>query len=1539
MLSKLLTEILVLLALGLGVACVCLWLHENDICPLKAIKKVMRKMSFIGICVLALWAVPLIQYGSTKGGGTNNVQNVANVEMLPMANSNIQLGNGNIGTGNTSTMATLITSTNTMRTITGDDFRRGFVLSRVGTDEAFDFSAPTGATVCSDWRAFGAATDWIYVAFTNWAFRVATNDVDRLRIYAFGKIEPRIMETGGEIATNYWFAPFMAPLGVARQANWDWLAESDRPSQLWHYVTPSNTLQITWQNALLDRDTDSPLSFQIEFRSDGQFTYRYDLSRCGGTGTTGVSPVGGITIGASFAGNDWTTNAITTNVTSMTFYPLTENDAYNQDPDNDGLLTIDELFVYNTDPRHPDSDYDGLTDYEELFVYNSDPLDPNSISVAYCDGFAARLGGLDPFACPEGSTNTIYEHIFYTGTTNAPFAYPVDTNDTAVLTITVSGSGAGRIVIGDIVVPVMARPASPPLRGSDGDAPDPTANSVHIPLPRGVEISIWGSIPETLQAEIDSESYTIGRLPAWYTLERGWIAFPNTKAKEPCIHDLNAKKLLVYLDPGKDIKGLVCTWNATDTISVEAKSDLSAELTGSFPRSSTTPVTYTLTHPRHLYGPTQYTQTARFCPRLSENDDADLHGDGMPVDGEYGDEHGCSCEMGDCCGNPWCDCGCACCEAGDDETPANICVEHNCPYDQCESLHLDAYTNAMAIASMSDVLKLDRDPVYTNTIPIDVPDAWVKCCECHDHWTNYVALAAKSYNLAVRTANGERFERTVNDCNIYVHGLAPSKNFEDSVLTLCKTGVVYETHRYTVLGLKIDHPYFDIKKLNDRNAEFGFPVVIGTNRIYGADFRLRTDVDLPVGNIHIGLAGGRPGFKLYLGSPLYGLSLDGTVTDEPLLLADSSTGKSFDVSLKQWKKIVSRHASGREITVTLTAAQEGATDIVFGFAATNANGCVSDVVRQRVTAIKPPLLADYNHNGRIDAEDLELFRLGNPFRFWVNEDIARGDQALGNSNGIVNSVDSVVNGKWDLVNLFPVVIDLSALTNAWQTGDVDFRIGGDNWGSSLNVTFANVPWGNLGSIQTNVVVTSYGNNLYETALQPLMNEDVTLSDSILGGFGEESGILVAESKWWDSNPIALKVYMDGVEVCRCRLPIFTTSVQHMYRWINDRDENVASRLTSIGVPYNPPYTTADAKSIVMLHGANVNPEESEKWGDYIFKRLWHSGFRGNYYFVSWTSDLGVTGANYQENVSNAFVTASSIAETIKAIPGDKVMMAHSLGNMVVSSMIEDHGLVPSAYIMCNSAVPIEAFDPEIEGTNVLVHQEWVDYPTNTWSKSWHTLFPEADSRSKLTWRGRFPSVAQYAFNFYSTGDHCLELFRNNHPGPFDYEGDSSQRFEQYCWHKQDIWKGRAGLTEGLGGTSWSGWGFTKNALGLRKFSVAEAQAMSLTPEVLTTNTVFRINPESMNTNVIERMVLDAHLAQGIPAWAPATGAMPIRQTLRIPNFNLNDTDPAHSGIQRPNGWPTFSTWKQRWLHSDMKDRAYFYVFKFYEKVIEVGGLK
>ena len=61
-------------------------------------------------------------------------------------------------------------SNSTARTLSDEDFDRGLVLTRVGTNETLDFAAPADATVCADWRAFDAANDWVYLVFTNWAF-------------------------------------------------------------------------------------------------------------------------------------------------------------------------------------------------------------------------------------------------------------------------------------------------------------------------------------------------------------------------------------------------------------------------------------------------------------------------------------------------------------------------------------------------------------------------------------------------------------------------------------------------------------------------------------------------------------------------------------------------------------------------------------------------------------------------------------------------------------------------------------------------------------------------------------------------------------------------------------------------------------------------------------------------------------------------------------------------------------------------------------------------------------------------------------------------------------------------------------------------------------------------------------------------------------------------------------------------------------------------------------------------------------------------
>ncbi len=205
-------------------------------------------------------------------------------------------------------------------------------------------------------------------------------------------------------------------------------------------------------------------------------------------------------------------------------------------------------------------------------------------------------------------------------------------------------------------------------------------------------------------------------------------------------------------------------------------------------------------------------------------------------------------------------------------------------------------------------------------------------------------------------------------------------------------------------------------------------------------------------------------------------------------------------------------------------------------------------------------------------------------------------------------------------------------------------------------------------------------------------------------------------------------------------------------------------------------------------------------------------------------------------------------------------------------------------------------------------------------------------------------VRNVAVNFYSSKDHVLELFPTNVIGVADGYENWDQMLERYSWQKQELWKGRKGILARMGTTDWSGWGVRKDWLG--NAIVDPSNALHMAESVLKTNTVFKMQPLSMNTNSIPRIVLDAHLAQGIPARTPATGLINIcNEQMLGENFNLNSTDD-EEGIPRPNGWPTrtlgwlfTTTWTDEWLHSDMKDVSYFYTYKFYEKVKQTGGLQ
>ena len=633
---------------------------------------------------------------------------VANVQILPMTNINSQLGNGEWGTGVSSQGVTLTTNSYPI-SLTQDDFARGFVLTRIGTNEVHDFNAPDGAIVNSDWLAFGAAEDWVYLRGTgNWEWETG------LRVHSDGWVEALSPTSTVFAARAREYYPFKAPLGIVPEANWERIVFSrvervDRvegrtnvanvgmlpitntnsqleignidtdniqqgyttslatlknlpvstrstrlnssldtysPSLFWHCLTPSNTLQLTWQNVLYNRESDMPISFQVEFYENGDFTYRYNLSAIKAKIDSGIIPENfpsNITIGthppfpvpqSPFP-------------SSLTFRRLDPTDTPGSDCDGDGLIIEDELFVYHTDPYNADSDYDGLSDYDEIFIVKSNPLDAYSISNDYPDGFASVLNGEDPFSYPEGSTNTVLEHVFYSGSTNGVFSLPMPSDETAVLKISVSGSGIGRLVVGEKVVPLVAQ-----ARRRSGAV----TNTLLLALGRGVKKSFWYEKPEGLEIAIDSDDLLIGMIPS-NVFRRGWIAFPHTKSTEPCIHDFEAKNVRVSLVYGEEFSGLTSIWRCeSEDVVITNEAPVTSEIYAKFSRNNSRLINYEVDHPLRLNETNiVYTQELRFCPKLSDDEADVVEND----ENESPDIERCRCSSVascDCCSDEWCYC-------------------------------------------------------------------------------------------------------------------------------------------------------------------------------------------------------------------------------------------------------------------------------------------------------------------------------------------------------------------------------------------------------------------------------------------------------------------------------------------------------------------------------------------------------------------------------------------------------------------------------------------------------------------------------------------------------------------------------------------------------------------------------------------------------------------------------------------------------------------------------------------------------------------
>jgi len=252
------------------------------------------------------------------------------------------------------------------------------------------------------------------------------------------------------------------------------------------------------------------------------------------------------------------------------------------------------------------------------------------------------------------------------------------------------------------------------------------------------------------------------------------------------------------------------------------------------------------------------------------------------------------------------------------------------------------------------------------------------------------------------------------------------------------------------------------------------------------------------------------------------------------------------------------------------------------------------------------------------------------------------------------------------------------------------------------------------------------------------------------------------------------------------------SVSNMFRYLNIRTNDVfftndperqateGKWKTRLGDPPNFPdgfYSAAGAaqKTVVVVHGLDWDESETPAGHAEIFKRLFQSGCNARYIGVSWAADLSRRLAGpvvYATDVIGAFVAARYVTQGLDGFLGpDTTVLAHSLGNVLVSSAIQDHGMQVGAYAMLSAAVPVESYDGRAPVGNAdrshMTPGLWKNYynpglyPERVTCAGWSKLFSPGDPRHAVTWDGRFRDVvsgpgAPAVWQFYSTGEEVLK---------------------------------------------------------------------------------------------------------------------------------------------------------------------------------------
>ena len=199
-------------------------------------------------------AFAIVATGVAQKGGTNAPPNGASLPQMMMP-----LPPQNFSPMNLPGMLNLQGDGGAV-SVTSNDVARGFLLESVITNDSYSYAMPTNGTRYARWWKRGGYEDVFRLDLDGMVFPLGTNLCSSLWVYTWGMAGARLADASNRLAATG------VPMSAVPFA-----------SQFWSAALPDGARRLTWQDFALNRDTNTPVSAQLDLYPSGDFIARSNL--------------------------------------------------------------------------------------------------------------------------------------------------------------------------------------------------------------------------------------------------------------------------------------------------------------------------------------------------------------------------------------------------------------------------------------------------------------------------------------------------------------------------------------------------------------------------------------------------------------------------------------------------------------------------------------------------------------------------------------------------------------------------------------------------------------------------------------------------------------------------------------------------------------------------------------------------------------------------------------------------------------------------------------------------------------------------------------------------------------------------------------------------------------------------------------------------------------------------------------------------------------------------------------------------------------